>query len=151
MLKENTGVTAVAAATALALIDPRNRDGLPALFRWLRDQNIEVRDSAAASLKYFAHRYLGNKEKAGVKALIEAMTAAKGNVAGAASCVSTNFLVEALEDEIEEFRCIAAEALGAQGAEAKSAVPALRTAIMDASPEVRKSAANALLKIRASK
>jgi HEAT repeat protein len=108
------------AARALWRIDPRNQKTIPTLTAALKDPDRSVRLDAA-----------------GLLAGIDPDRAAR---------IVVPVLVEALRDEDPFVRGKVAETLGALGAKARAAVPALRAALED-EPAVRVRAAAALCKV----
>ena len=137
---------------AFTIVEECGAAAVPALIEALKDDDADVRSSAADVLGN-----IGAEAKAAVPALIEALkdddadvrssTAyALGNI-GAEAKAAVPALVEALEDDDADVRSGAAYALGNIGAEAKAAVPALVEALKDDDADVRSSTAYALGKI----
>lgn len=113
-----------ARATGARLLGECGRAALPtaaSLARLLKDPDGDVRVAAA-------------------EALLKISPEAPGEAALAA-------LVDALQNSDLLVRLRAAEALGGRGAQAKSALPALRIAIQDAEPEVRRAAQESVRRI----
>src|SRR5262249_19284187 len=96
--KDEHGGVRVAAAEALAAIDPRAPDSLATLRKLLRDDSAEVRAQAATAL---------------------------GGVFGAEARPAAPDLLKALWDEAAQVRSCAAESLGRVGPGAENAAPAL--------------------------
>jgi HEAT repeat protein len=143
-----------AAARTLGRIAPdAGASAVPALARLLQDRDLDVRLTAAATLEAY-----GLVARSAVPALAAAVTEgdpefrravlytlmsigpdAAGEAVPAVASVLTN-----LDPRV---RRTAAETLGRFGAEAASAIPALRRALQDEDQEVRQAASDALLDI----
>ncbi|HEV3259903.1 MAG TPA: HEAT repeat domain-containing protein, partial [Gemmataceae bacterium] len=137
------------AAGALADIDPKDPNIVPALGRALGDDMREVRASAAAALGK-----LGPGAKAALPALKKALNSEQEGqedlikvlVQIGPAAVPT--LIELLGAEKPEIRSQAATILGDMGPAARVAVPALKEALQDQEPVVRSAAAAALQVLR---
>ena len=141
-LRDNSNRVRVCAARALTKIDPGNRDGVVTLIKELPDE-----ESGAGSWAEYALRTIGKGRRHEVVALLKAFRNVDGKVARGAWYVPVPSLIDALQDDEETSRALAAEALGAYGSNAKTAIPALTTALRDTSPEVREKAASSLARI----
>jgi HEAT repeat protein len=137
--------TRVIAAGALAEIDPKNPNIVPALGLALGDDMREVRASAAAALGR-----LGPGAKAALPALKKALNSQEEGqedlikVLVQIGPAALPTLIELLEAEKPEIRCQAAAILGNMGPAARVAVPALRKALQDQEPAVRSATAAAV-------
>jgi HEAT repeat protein len=141
----------VRAAAALAQIDPRNGDALPTLIAMMKDADAPIRRAAVE-----AAGNLGPKAKSAVGELLRAArdddpavrwaaVEALGRV-GPEAKAAVPLLTEALRDAA--LRVIAADALGGIGPAAAAAAPALTRALGEADPNLRWTAATALVRTK---
>jgi HEAT repeat protein len=149
-LKDPDGNVRVHAAAALAQIDPRNPDALPALLTLAKEAATPVRRAALESVGN-----LGPKGKSAVPDLVRAAQDVDADIRwaavealgriGPAAKSSVPILAEALKEE--SLRVIAADALGGIGPAAAAAAPALARLLGEADPNLRWTAAAALVRI----
>lgn len=144
----------IAAARAIANIDPQKAEAaVPRLAKMLSDPDLSIRVAAAKTL-----RTLGALAVPAVPALasavadgdaegrIEAMGALE-TIGAEAGKSALPQLIQALEHSDLRVRRAAAKTLGAFGAAAATAVPALRRTLGDDDAEVRTNASDAILSI----
>ncbi len=147
-----------AAARTLGATGPvESASAVPALARLLRDQDLDLSMAAARALESF-----GPAAKAAVGDLIKSLTASDAEMRKAAMRALVGIGTDArpaipalsatlVEDQDPRVRQLAAEVLSKFGDKAKEAEPALRRALRDSDPDVRKAASDALLDIEQNK
>jgi HEAT repeat protein len=147
-LKGNDRYVRSSVAEALAK-SGRADVGVPVLIEGLKD--VQVGMWAAEALGE-----IGAPARQALPALLEAMKGDNDNLRRAAALAVVRLgetdnglpiLIKALKHEVPDTRAYTAEVLGQVGPPAKKAVGALREAMKDESPAVRKAAAEALRKI----
>jgi HEAT repeat protein len=140
----------IAAAKAVAGIDPKNETALPLLIEALKDKTSKVRKRAAESLGE-----LGPGAKSAVSALVKAVKDSEPNVSWAAVDAlgqigpDAESAVPALIDALKEAntRSAAADSLGQIGPTARAAVSALEVVLKGDDVTARWPAAVALVRI----
>ena len=133
-LKSPDAAVRARAAIALDQLGPAAKPAIPALTTALADRNLNVRYWSAKVLRGF-----GPEAKGAVTALIAALKTFPGGSPA----------LDGPERYYPDVRSLAADALGAIGPAAKEAIPALKEAMADKSPDVRDSATQAIKKIEA--
>jgi HEAT repeat protein len=148
--KDPDPLTRVAAAKAVAAIDPKNDTAVPTLIEALKDKAGKVRKRAAESLGD-----LGPGARSAVGALVKAVRDAEPMVSwasidalgqigpGAEAAVPT--LIEALKEA--DTRAAAVDALGLIGRKSQAAIPALEQVLKGDDVTVRWATAAALVRI----
>ena len=136
----------VRAAGALGKMGPEAKRAIPALTELLRDEEYDLRFSAASALKGIG--------MSAIPALMESLrdrewTARQASalalgMMGPEAKVAVPVLIELLRDKEENVRSFAAWALGKIGPEARTAIPVLIDLLRDKESNVRRNAAEDL-------
>ncbi|HLY73080.1 MAG TPA: HEAT repeat domain-containing protein [Planctomycetota bacterium] len=152
---EDVGVRLAAARALFSIQGTEAQSAIPVLAQMLKDEDADNRREAASALGAF-----GGAGKTAIPALTPGLKDSDGGVrsavawaiaritGGQANQSAIEVMIAALKDKEPRARLDAARLLGEVGTDARSAIPALTTALEDENDDVRKTAQESLGKVQ---